>query len=110
MILSPKPTSSGAGGSTIIIMALPGRSAANMKKRNSSWEGHGINMTMPGIMERSSGLNMRRNTNRDDTYYDNTGFKTDFNIFLKAGWSPVKDLTLYGDMQYRHIIYTDAWN
>jgi iron complex outermembrane recepter protein len=39
------------------------------------------------------------------TYYDNTGFKTDFNVFLKTGWSPVKALTLYGDLQYRHIVY-----
>ncbi len=40
-----------------------------------------------------------------DPYYNNTGFKTDFNLFLKAGWSPVNDLTVYGDMQYRQIIY-----
>jgi iron complex outermembrane receptor protein len=45
-------------------------------------------------------------TKPGDAYYDNTGFKTDFNIFLKAGFSPVKDLTLYGDMQYRQIVYT----
>jgi iron complex outermembrane recepter protein len=40
-----------------------------------------------------------------DRYYNNTGFKTDFNLFLKAGWSPVKALTLYGDLQYRQIVY-----
>jgi iron complex outermembrane receptor protein len=44
-------------------------------------------------------------TKPGDPYYDNTGFKTDFNIFLKGGWSPVTNLTLYGDMQYRRIIY-----
>jgi iron complex outermembrane receptor protein len=38
-------------------------------------------------------------------YYDNTGFKSDFNLFLKTAWSPVKLLTLYGDLQYRHILY-----
>ena len=30
-------------------------------------------------------------------------FKTDFNVFAKAAWSPVEDLTLYGDLQYRTI-------
>ncbi len=41
----------------------------------------------------------------DQPYYDNMGYKTDFNIFLKAGWTPVKNLTFYGDLQYRDIIY-----
>jgi iron complex outermembrane recepter protein len=45
------------------------------------------------------------NQQPDKPYYDNTGFKTDFNVFLKAGWTPVKNLTLYGDAQYRDIIY-----
>jgi iron complex outermembrane recepter protein len=45
------------------------------------------------------------NSKPGDRYYDNTGFKTDFNLFLKAGWSPLKALTLYGDLQYRQIIY-----
>ena len=26
-------------------------------------------------------------------------------LFMKAAWSPVDALTLYGDMQYRHISY-----
>jgi iron complex outermembrane receptor protein len=38
-------------------------------------------------------------------YYDNTGFKSDFNLFLKTAWSPVRLLTLYGDLQYRRILY-----
>jgi iron complex outermembrane recepter protein len=38
-------------------------------------------------------------------YYNNTSFKTDFNVFMKAAWSPVKRLDLYGDLQYRHIVY-----
>jgi len=42
-------------------------------------------------------------TKPGDTYYDNTGFKTDFNIFLKAGWSPVKDLTLV----WRYAVSSD---
>jgi len=43
-----------------------------------------------------------------DNYYDNTGFKTDFNLFLKTAWSPVKPLSIYGDVQYRHIRYQAA--
>jgi len=38
-------------------------------------------------------------------YYHNTAFKTDFNVFAKAAWSPVEALTIYGDMQYRNISY-----
>jgi iron complex outermembrane recepter protein len=41
----------------------------------------------------------------DDEYYSNTSFKNDFNTFVKAAWSPVPQLTLYVDMQYRHISY-----
>jgi iron complex outermembrane receptor protein len=41
----------------------------------------------------------------DDNYYNNTSFKTDFNLFAKLAWSPVVSLTLYGDMQVRHITY-----
>jgi iron complex outermembrane receptor protein len=42
------------------------------------------------------------------TYYDNTASKKDFNVFFKAAFSPVKKLTLYGDLQYRHITYEVA--
>lgn len=45
------------------------------------------------------------NSKPDSKYYDNSGFKTDFNVFLKAGWTPVRALTLYGDLQYRNIVY-----
>jgi iron complex outermembrane receptor protein len=40
-----------------------------------------------------------------DIYYDNTSFKTDFNTFVKASFSPARNLILYADMQYRHIGY-----
>jgi len=43
-----------------------------------------------------------------DEYYSNTGYKTDFNVFFKAAWTPVPKVTLYGDLQYRHIGY-EAW-
>lgn len=39
-------------------------------------------------------------------YYNNTAFKNDFNAFVKAAWTPVPELTLYGDMQYRYISYS----
>ncbi len=45
------------------------------------------------------------NSNPTRPYYDNTGFKSDFNSFVKAAWMPVKNLTLYGDIQFRHIDY-----
>ncbi len=40
-----------------------------------------------------------------DNYYNNTGFKNDFNLFLKTAWSPLRPLTIYGDVQYRRIRY-----
>ncbi len=47
-------------------------------------------------------------TPNDYRYYDNTGFKTDFNVFTKAAWTPVEDLTFYGDIQYRTIRYKNG--
>jgi iron complex outermembrane receptor protein len=38
-------------------------------------------------------------------YYNNTAFKTDYNAFIKTSWTPVKALTIYGDLQYRCISY-----
>jgi iron complex outermembrane recepter protein len=40
-----------------------------------------------------------------EEYYNNTSFKTDFNLFVKASWSPVLRMDFYGDLQYRHIVY-----
>jgi len=42
---------------------------------------------------------------KDYEYYENTSFKTDFNVFGKAAWTPVKALTIYADLQYRTILY-----
>lgn len=39
-------------------------------------------------------------------FYDNKGLKTDFNIYLKANYSPIKNLYLFGDVQYRKVDYT----
>ena len=44
---------------------------------------------------------------KDYEYYQNTSFKTDFNVFAKVAWSPVQKLTIYGDLQYRTIGYKD---
>jgi iron complex outermembrane receptor protein len=45
------------------------------------------------------------NSNKSDHYYDNTGKKTDFNIFGKATYSPTEKLSLYADLQYRRLQY-----
>ncbi len=36
-------------------------------------------------------------------YYRNTTTKDDANLFAKASWTPVRGLSIYGDVQYRHI-------
>lgn len=38
-------------------------------------------------------------------YYDNDGFKTDFNSYLKVGFNPIEKLNLFVDLQYRRIYY-----
>ncbi|MCZ4243305.1 TonB-dependent receptor [Pedobacter sp. HCMS5-2] len=46
------------------------------------------------------------NGSNDRHYYDNDGFKTDFNIYAKANYSPVEQLSIFADLQYRRIYYT----
>ncbi len=38
-------------------------------------------------------------------WYRNTGSKSDFNIFGKANWEFVENLSFYGDLQFRRIRY-----
>jgi len=38
-------------------------------------------------------------------WYENTGSKSEFNGFLKASYQLNEKITLYGDVQYRHIQY-----
>lgn len=45
------------------------------------------------------------NGSNDRHYYDNDGFKTDFNSYLKIGFNPTEKLNLFADLQYRHIYY-----
>ncbi|WP_370635345.1 TonB-dependent receptor [Pedobacter sp. Leaf170] len=45
------------------------------------------------------------NGNTDRHYYDNDGFKTDFNIYGKVNYSPVEALSLFADLQYRRVYY-----
>ncbi len=45
------------------------------------------------------------NGNIRDRYYDNTGFKTDANIFLKADYTINERLGVFGDLQFRTINY-----
>ena len=46
----------------------------------------------------------------DVEYYNNTGGKTDANVYAKANWRVInqaqRQLTIYGDMQYRYVHYT----
>ena len=46
----------------------------------------------------------------DVEYYNNKGGKTDANIYAKANWRAInqaqRQLTIYGDLQYRYVHYT----
>jgi iron complex outermembrane receptor protein len=44
----------------------------------------------------------------DRHYYDNDGFKTDFNVYGKVNYSPVEALSLFADLQYRRVYYDIA--
>ncbi|WP_317046752.1 TonB-dependent receptor [Pedobacter paludis] len=48
------------------------------------------------------------NGNIDRHYYDNDGFKTDFNIYGKVNYSPIEALSLFADLQYRRVYYDIA--
>lgn len=45
------------------------------------------------------------NSQYGDHYYDNTGKKTDFNVFAKASYTIAERLSLYADLQYRKLDY-----
>ncbi len=42
---------------------------------------------------------------KDRPWYENTGDKTDFNVYLKGDYFLGKSLRLFGDMQFRNIHY-----
>ncbi|MFC3561095.1 TonB-dependent receptor [Pedobacter jamesrossensis] len=48
------------------------------------------------------------NGNIDRHYYDNDGFKTDFNTYGKVNYSPIEALSLFADLQYRRVYYDIA--
>ena len=41
----------------------------------------------------------------EDRYYDNNGFKTDFNIYSKLNYYLSPEFNLFGDLQYRAVTY-----
>ncbi|WP_367890455.1 TonB-dependent receptor [Pedobacter mucosus] len=48
------------------------------------------------------------NGNIDRHYYDNEGFKTDFNVYGKMNYNPIAELSLFVDLQYRRVYYDIA--
>lgn len=45
------------------------------------------------------------NVRPGDKYYDNFATKNDFNIYTKANYQLTEKLNLYGDIQYRRVVY-----
>jgi iron complex outermembrane recepter protein len=45
------------------------------------------------------------NGDNERNWYYSTGWKKDFNIYGKASWQVMKKLSLYADLQYRHVYY-----
>ncbi len=46
------------------------------------------------------------NTDIRHRYYDNNGFKKDFNSFVKTGYELMPGLSLFADFQYRYVSYS----
>lgn len=44
-------------------------------------------------------------SDKNETYYDNDSFKTDFNLFAKLQYDITSRLTGYADLQYRSVTY-----
>jgi iron complex outermembrane receptor protein len=40
-----------------------------------------------------------------DRYYDDNSKKSDFNTYVKLTYSPMENIHLFGDVQYRHVSY-----
>ena len=45
------------------------------------------------------------NGNNSRHYYDNDGYKTDFNSYLKANYNVTEKLNIFADLQYRRVYY-----
>jgi iron complex outermembrane recepter protein len=45
------------------------------------------------------------NVRPGDKYYDNFATKNDFNIYTKANYQITEKLNLFGDLQYRRVVY-----
>ncbi len=45
------------------------------------------------------------NLQKDQHWYDNTGIKSDINVFAKANYLIADKINLYGDVQYRYVDY-----
>jgi len=75
-----------------------------------------LNFTLGGAYNEYKGAHFGKiiwaqyasNGDIDRHYYDNDGFKTDFNIYGKINYSPVAQLSLFADLQYRRIYYDIA--
>ncbi|MBL6446551.1 TonB-dependent receptor [Fulvivirga sp. 29W222] len=47
-------------------------------------------------------------TSIEQRYYDNTGDKNDFNVFMKVNYQLIEKLSAFGDLQYRNVKYNVA--
>lgn len=75
-----------------------------------------LNFTLAGAYNEYKGAHFGQiiwaqyasNGNIDRHYYDNEGFKTDFNAYGKMNYSPIEALSLFVDLQYRRVYYDIA--
>ncbi|MBR0202597.1 MAG: TonB-dependent receptor [Bacteroidaceae bacterium] len=75
---------------------------------NSKHDGTVLWVARPLYNEVDDVLDMYANLAPDQPYYHTASHKTDANLYAKATWEIVRGLSLFGDIQFRHIKYVLA--
>lgn len=75
------------------------------KTRLQSSLGGGWNMYIGDHFGKLVWTSYAGNTSYDQSYYDNTGQKADFNVYWKTQLQATKNLNAYADLQYRKVDY-----
>ncbi|MEZ5072079.1 MAG: TonB-dependent receptor [Bacteroidales bacterium] len=83
-------------------------SVFSLQYRNGGWSvigGGGMNRYLGDHFGRIIWMRHAGNTEKDHEWYRNQGSKQDGNLYLKSTFSTSSGLTLFGDLQYRHVRY-----
>jgi iron complex outermembrane receptor protein len=80
-------------------------SLKSKKERTESIIGGGLNYYNGDHFGRLIWMQHTGNLSYDYRWYLNTGTKSEASLYAKSTWSVNRKLSIYGDLQYRHILY-----